>query len=594
MRRIRFKILLSFLISSLALTGLFGMYNISMLEKSKDRELERYEADLFTQYDQMIKNEIDTAYYLLEFYYTQAKYNQITVAEAQATARKAAKNLRYGESGYFWIDQTDGMLVAHPILPDQEGTSRIDMKDPDGTELIKGLIEAATTGKDDGYSNYMWEKPEDAGTGKLTLKRVYSRYFEPYQWVISTGNYVDEIQAMVSTKETQLEKDLRNSIVATLIFIAGICAVLTAVGLWLSSRISRPLLEIVRAFQKDEHNRYSVQTIQVHSRDEIGQVAGALNDMTGQVRSFVQEAQSSTDRLANHVQELNVIADEVKNSTRDTNDKTLQMTGMMEFVAQSTEQIAATMEQVEQAVSSIALRTEEGAVLSNDVSERARVLQENSAASITRTRKLYQGTKDSMEVSIAEVGKVREIGKLSQEISDISSQINLLALNAAIESARAGEAGRGFAVVASEVRKLSEHTADTVHRIQALAESVMSSVEQLVGSSQDAIRFIEQEVLTDYETLVANFELYGRDAQHISDVITELSATSEEISASTNEVTLRTTDVAQQIIGGARTIEEISAQTGAILSHVDRMQANSEANLENTQRLKSFVDTFKV
>lgn len=594
MRKIRFKILLSFLVSSLLMVGLFGAYNVSMLEKSTDRELSRYKEDLFAQYDNMIKNEVDTAFYLLEMYYTQTKNNLMTTNDAQAAARKAVKTLRYGDAGYFWIDQTDGVLVAHPISPDQEGTNRIELADPNGTKLVQGLIAAATTGKDEGYSNFMWQRPEDAETDKLTQKRAYSRYFEPYKWVISTGNYVNDIEDQVAAKETQLQKDLNKSIAAMVVFAFVIAGVLALVGIFISARLTKPLLAILRAFQQDEQGRYSIQTVSVSSRDEIGQVAGALNEMTGQVRSFVEEARSSTDDLTVHGQELSVIADEVRSATQDTNGKTVQMTSLMEFVAQASEQIAATMEQIEQAVSSIAVRTEDGAVLSNEVSERARVLQENSSGSIARTRQLYQETKASMEVTIAEVEKVREIGVLSEEVSQISNQINLLALNAAIESARAGEAGRGFAVVAAEVRKLSEHTAVTVQNIQKLTTSVISSVGLLANSSRDVIRFIEQEVLADYEKLVDNCELYRRDAQHISDVITELSATSEEISASTNEVTQRTGGVAERIMDGARTIEEISTQTSAILAHVEEMKANSEANLTSTKRLKAFVDTFKV
>ncbi|MCL6459534.1 MAG: hypothetical protein K6T85_16165, partial [Gorillibacterium sp.] len=100
--------------------------------------------------------------------------------------------------------------------------------------------------------------------------------------------------------------------------------------------------------------------------------------------------------------------------------------------------------------------------------------------------------------------------------------------------------------------------------------------------------------LDGYEKLVDNCELYRQDAQHIHDVIMELSATSEEISASTNEVTKRTTGVSQKITSSAKAIDEISAQTEVIVGHVINMKANAEANLENTKRLKGFVDTFKI
>ncbi|MFM9332156.1 methyl-accepting chemotaxis protein [Paenibacillus mesotrionivorans] len=593
MRRIRFKILLPFVLSSVILTGLFGWYNIAMLQKNTERELTRYEADLFQQYDVMIKNQVDTAYYLLESYHRQAANNIITQDDAQNSARKAVKSLRYGDSGYFWIDNTDGTLIAHPMSPDQEGTNRLELKDAEGTTLIQGIISAATTGKDQGYTQYLWEKPLTEGGTKVTLKRAYSRYFEPYKWVISTGNYVDDLQGMVETKRVQLNHDLKSSIMATVLFIAGICAIMAVIGYWISSRIAKPLLEIARAFRKDEQNRYTIREIPVTTRDETGQVAGALNEWTGQVRSFVQEASTATDRIAVHIGEMDALTDEVKDIAQDTDAQTREMTAAMEFVAQAADQIAVAMTQVEQAIGSIASRTEDAASLTNEVSDRARMLQEHSATSIERTREMYEATQNDMDKAILHLENVKEIGSLSQEISGIASQINLLSLNAAIESARAGEAGRGFAVVASEIRKLAEHTESTVKRIEGLAGTITNSVETLVQSSLGITFFIERDVLESYESLMEHSGKYLEDAGHIQNVMMELSATSQEISASSVEVTRQTTDVAERIAESAHSLEGISTQSGVILQDLSRMKESSQANLDNMLRLKTFVDTFK-
>lgn len=593
MRRIRFKILLPFVLSSVILTGLFGWYNIAMLQKNTDRELARYEADLFQQYDVMIQNQVDTAYYLLESYYNQATNNIITQEDAQNSARKAVKSLRYGKSGYFWIDHTDGTLIAHPMSPDQEGTNRLELKDAQGTALIQGIISAATTGRDHGYTQYLWEKPLTEGGTKVTLKRAYSRYFEPYKWVISTGNYVDDLQGMVETKRIQLDKDLKSSMMATVLFIAGICAIMALIGYWISFRISKPLLEISHSFRKDEQNRYTIREIPVTTRDETGLVAGALNEWTGQVRSFVQEASAATDRITVHIGEMDELTDEVKDIAQGTDAQTRKMTETMEFVAQAADQIAVAMTQVEQAIGSIALRTENAASLTNEVSNRARLLQEHSATSIQRTRDMYEATQNDMDNAMLHLEKVKEIESLSQEISGIANQINLLSLNAAIESARAGEAGRGFSVVATEIRKLAEHTESTVKRIEGLTGTITGSVETLVQSSLGITFFIERDVLESYESLMEHSVKYLEDAGHIQNVMMELSATSQEISASSVEVTRQTTDVAERIAQSAHSLEDISTQSGVILQDLNRMKESSQANLDNMLRLKVFVDTFK-
>ena len=134
----------------------------------------------------------------------------MTEQQAQQLGHTLIKQLRYGESGYFWIDRTDGVLMAHPEIPQNEGQNRIDIQDPEGTYLIKNIIEAATTNENDGFTEYMWEKPDVEG---LVFKRVYSQLFEPWDYIVSTGNYIDDIQALVLAEKATHDKEITSHIV---------------------------------------------------------------------------------------------------------------------------------------------------------------------------------------------------------------------------------------------------------------------------------------------------------------------------------------------------------------------------------------------
>lgn len=593
MRRIRYKILLAFLISSLALTGLFGWYNITTLEKNHRQELERYHANLYGDYDKLIKSEVDSAYSLVAYYQQQEKEG-LKAEDAQKAALNAVKSLRYGSIGYFWIDRTDGVLIAHPINPQDEGKNRMEVKDSAGTKLIQNLLKTAQGNEQGGYTDFLWDKPGDDGTAKAQPKRAYSRYFAPYNWVISTGNYVDDIEGLIAAKNALMQEEFRQSQIATFTFIGGIFVVMALVGYWISFRISRPLLDIVRSIDQDDEGRYEIRPIPVKTRDEIGKVAQTLNQLTGQVRSFVQEARAGTEQLAENAVQVYGIAEHVQASTRDANDKTTQIARIMDFVAETSEEIAATLEQVEEAVNSIAVRTEEGAIRSNEVSERAKELQEDSLRSISRTRDIYEETRGKMKQAIEDVAKVEEINQLSGAVSQIARQINLLSLNAAIESARAGEAGKGFAVVATEIRMLSDSSGTTVHSIQELTGQVLLAVESLVQASRGIMEFIEEDILAGYDRLVNQCLQYREDAEGFHHVIMELSATSEEISAAANEVAVRTDDVTKKIVASATAIDEISGQTDDILRNVTLLQKNADSNRNYTEKLKGFVDTFKL
>ena len=164
---------------------------------------EQFRTMLYTDYDNMIGVATELARSEVQSAYDMYRDGRLTQDEAKAEAIARVKKLRYGAdgSGYFWIDDTDCRLIAHPFLENKEGTDRRDDRDPDGNYVIRNLIAAANDGS--GYSNFMWEKPENVGTRQLSPKRAYSLKFAPWNWVISTGNYVDNIDAYLAARSDE-------------------------------------------------------------------------------------------------------------------------------------------------------------------------------------------------------------------------------------------------------------------------------------------------------------------------------------------------------------------------------------------------------
>lgn len=109
--------------------------------------------------------------------------------------------MRYREdgSGYFWIDDTNYNLVMHPILTEQEGTNRYNLEDQNGVMIIQEIM-GTVRGEDKGGFNEFYFTKSDGTT--VAPKIAYSEIFTPWNWVVSTGNYVDEMQ-----QETQQTKD---------------------------------------------------------------------------------------------------------------------------------------------------------------------------------------------------------------------------------------------------------------------------------------------------------------------------------------------------------------------------------------------------
>ena len=248
---------------------------------------EQFRTMLYMDYDNMIGVATELARSEVQSAYDMYRDGRLTEDEAKAEAIARVKKLRYGAdgSGYFWIDDTDCRLIAHPFLENKEGTDRRDDRDPDGNYVIRNLIAAANDGS--GYSNFMWEKPEDVGTGKLSPKRAYSLKFAPWNWVISTGNYVDNIDAYLAERSEESRAATHEELELSILCIVAALALCAVLALKVSGSVTRPVVDMVRAFSKNEAGKIKIHRVETSSADEVGVLAGTMNDFGEQIKSMV-------------------------------------------------------------------------------------------------------------------------------------------------------------------------------------------------------------------------------------------------------------------------------------------------------------------
>ncbi len=102
---------------------------------------------------------------------------------------KTIKASRYGENGYFWVNDFKGVMLMHPIQKELTNKNLIKMKDEAGKELFKAFIHTATLDKQ-GFVDYLWPKP---GFDKAQDKISFIKVFEPFNWIIGTGDYIDDV-----------------------------------------------------------------------------------------------------------------------------------------------------------------------------------------------------------------------------------------------------------------------------------------------------------------------------------------------------------------------------------------------------------------
>ncbi len=594
MRKLKYKLLLSFLITSsifLVLSGTYSIFNLVQLNKTETSAIKKL---LFDDYDNMIKSEVQTALSVLQTYYDTYKEGKLTEEEAKEAAINTIKKLRYGKDGYFWIDDTKGILIAHPILPEQEGQDRSSLKDQNGVELIKEVLEAALENKNSGYTDFMWEKPQDTGTGKLSPKRAYSGLFEPWNWVVSTGNYVDDINWLVDSRGADLSGNLKINIIAVSLFVLVSIVAVGIFGLIFSKKISDPIIKLVKAFEKNEDGQITIQEIKLNSKDEIGLLANTLNEMSLQVKSFIHGVIEESDNVG---ASANIVGENMSSLNAHIEDvfaTTEEIAAGMEETAASTQEMNATMAEIVTAVESIGVKAQEGAMSVREISGRASRLKTNLVSTVENSGSILRETKERLDQALEESKSVAQINELTDAIMQITSQTNLLALNAAIEAARAGEAGKGFSVVAEEIRKLAEDSKNTAGKIQNIIKIVIGSVGNLSSTSTQLMDFMAVNVKDDYTLMLKASDEYNEDAKNLDILVSDLSSTAEELNASIQNVMKAVEEITGAANEGAEGTTNITQKTMLITEKSNELLAQADKSKKYSENLIGLVSKFRV
>ncbi|WP_333542598.1 methyl-accepting chemotaxis protein [Desulforamulus ruminis] len=499
-----------------------------------------FKDQMYSRADIQSKNAVENAYSIAKYYHALEEKGELSAEEAQNRAKDEIKEMRYGEDGYFWIDNTDYINVMHPMKPELLGKSRLNEQDAKGKYLCKEYIEGAQKNKKEGYfSDFWFPKP---GATEASPKRGYSKLFEPWNWVICTGAYTDDIAKFVLTESYKMALVIGIIVLLTLIFVYR----------FTKANIVLPLNHsIAKISEMAENGGDLTQKIEVTKKDEFGQLATAVNKMVDNFRLIMLQLLDNAKKVTSATQQL------VSNSQQ---------------TAASANETAATMSEISGAVDNVAMNIQ-------DISKTADYnsnLADTGGEGITKViRQMQKITDTSNEVGVSFDGvnrKSQEINKIIELITSVADQTNLLALNAAIEAARAGEHGRGFAVVAEEVRKLAEQSASATTEIRGLIHDIQLETEKAAVSLDAANKEIETGTLLFKES-GKNFDTIAQGIKELTSQLYEIVSATEQMSSGVQSV--------------AASTEEQTAATEEIL-------ASSEALGKVAEELERLASGFKI
>ncbi|VBB09536.1 chemotaxis methyl-accepting receptor [Lucifera butyrica] len=502
-----------------------------------------------------------------------------------ASLNGLVKQIKFKEDGYGAIVDASGVVLAYP-RPEVVGKLNLREKKIDSglklgaAELDDRLIALFKSVNDTKKQVHGVHTSID----NISTLSVLTPIKLPggQQWVL-----------MVSAPETEVFREVGTmtkflfTVALAGIFLAGLFVV------YISKKFAQPIIKLRDEVLILANGDLQRRELDINSKDEIGQLAGAFTQMADKLRHLVAKVQLKAETVAASSEELTA-------SAQQSADVTNQVAGSITHIAEGSDLQTNAIDSMAAIVEQMSANIEQIAAIGKQITDIAADTSESTfqgQKAIDKAREHMRNIGEGSETVQKAIGNLaqgsREIGEIVTLISAIAGQTNLLALNAAIEAARAGEAGRGFAVVAEEVRKLAEESNQATQKIAGLIQKNESDMNQAIVVTRNSTNGVK--------TGIGVVESAGDTFKAIADTVENLSVQIQGIIESIDQIVAGSEKLVFSVQNVDKAAKENDAEAQSVSAAMEEQSASMQEIASSSQSLahtaadlQSAVAIFKI
>lgn len=390
--------------------------------------------------------------------------------------------------------------------------------------------------------------------------------------IVAVDCSVDTVEAKLAQLVTKI---LITSVFCLVVAMAG--------GFALAYYITRNLNHInTKVVELVENGGDLRQKLQIHSGDEIQAIADNINGLLEKMRSTIADTAGVILRVSDDSGEISRQVTQINGKTNTLSENIVDMSAAMEQTNASVTQTVEEIAHIRQEIRDMYERTSAGRSFAQEISDRARALQDKAVMTREDTRKKAGEISRQVTQKAESALQIEKIQESAQGIIEIAEQTNLLSLNASIEAARAGENGKGFAVVADEIGKLAATSKNTAEQINLVLGDVTKAVQELTQSAKDLVDYLEHDIMEEYDEFVNTGEHYSEDARKVQELVSGFqnnASTLQGVIDDFKEITGQIHQAIEQTTGNIGDITLIMQDFQSQMEQIDVMSS------ENTRKI---------